>query len=103
MTFIISFSILLYLQDYLDVINDFPEFDKPSYFGLPENSERSAQRIVSGQVISQLKMLQKSDAKATKFDKEVWTNELGPILNLWKKVNQVYNPVFILTKLFVED
>ena len=102
MTFIILFSIFLYLQDYLDVVNDLPEFDKPSYFGLPENIERSAQRIVSGQVISQLKVLQRSDAKATKFDKEVWANELGPVLNLWKKLNQVYNQAFIFTKLFVD-
>lgn len=66
-----------------------PEFDKPSYFGLPENIERSAQRIVSNQVISQLKVLQRADAKASKFDKEVWANELGPVLNLWKKLNTV--------------
>jgi len=71
------------------VVQELPEFDKPSYFGLPENIERSAQRIVSGQVISQLKVLQRADAKASKFDKEIWANELGPILNLWKKLNSV--------------
>ena len=73
----------------MDVIEALPEFDKPSYFGLPENIERSTQRMVSQQVISQLKILQRSDAQASKFDKEVWASELGPILNLWKKVNQV--------------
>ena len=77
-------------QDYTDVITELPEFDKPSYFGLPENIERSAQRIISNQVISQLKILQRADTKANKFDKEVWANELGPILNLWKKLNQVH-------------
>lgn len=71
------------------MVQELPEFDKPSYFGLPENIERSAQRIVSGQVISQLKVLQRADAKASKFDKEIWANELGPILNLWKKLNSV--------------
>ena len=40
-------------------------------------------------MISQLKILQRSDTKANKFDKEVWANELGPVLNLWKKLNQV--------------
>lgn len=75
-------------RDYVDVITELPEFDKPSYFGLPENIERSAQRIISSQVISQLKILQRSDTKANKFDKEVWANELGPVLNLWKKLNQ---------------
>ena len=73
----------------MDAIEALPEFDKPAYFGLPENIERSTQRIVSQQVISQLKILQRSDAQASKFDKEVWASELGPILNLWKKVNQV--------------
>ncbi|KAK3100036.1 hypothetical protein FSP39_013759 [Pinctada imbricata] len=75
-------------RDYVEALEDLPEFDKPSYFGLPENIERSAQRIISSQVISQLKVLQRADVKASKFDKEVWANELGPILNLWKKLNQ---------------
>ena len=26
---------------------------------------------------------------ADKFDREQWTNELSPILTLWKKLNQV--------------
>ncbi|KAK6172722.1 hypothetical protein SNE40_016326 [Patella caerulea] len=77
--------------DYIEAIEALPEFDKPSYFGLPENIERSAQRIISSQVISQLRILQRADVKASKFDKEVWANELGPILNLWKKLNQGSN------------
>ena len=77
------------MQDYQEVITNLPEFDKPSYFGLPENIERSAQRIISTQVIAQLRILQRADVKASRFDKEVWGNELGPILNLWKNLNQV--------------
>lgn len=80
---------IMYVQDYVEAIEELPEFDKPSYFGLPENIERSAQRIISNQVIGQLKVLQRADAKANKFDKEIWATELGPILNLWKKLNQV--------------
>ena len=41
------------------------------------------------QVISQLKVLMRSDLEAHKFDKEKWSTELSPILNLWKKLNQV--------------
>ncbi|ESO93665.1 hypothetical protein LOTGIDRAFT_209197 [Lottia gigantea] len=78
-------------KDYIEAIEALPEFDKPSYFGLPENIERSAQRIISSAVISQLRILQRADVKASKFDKEVWANELGPILNLWKKLNQGSN------------
>ncbi len=66
-----------------------PEFDKPAYFGLPENIERSSQRMISGAVVSQLRVLKRADAKASKFDKDVWANELGPLLNLWKKLNTV--------------
>ena len=76
-------------QDFVEAIEALPEFDKPSYFGLPENIERSSQRIVSGNVISQLKILKRADVKASKFDKDVWATELGPILNVWKKLNQV--------------
>ncbi|CAL1541204.1 unnamed protein product [Lymnaea stagnalis] len=79
------------IRDYIEIIEALPEFDKPSYFGLPENIERSAQRMTSMSVISQLRVLQRSDAKANKFDKDVWATELGPILNLWKKVNQGHN------------
>ena len=31
----------------------------------------------------------RGDTTADKFDREQWTNELSPILNLWKKLNQV--------------
>ena len=41
-------------QDYVELINTFPEDDKPSFFGLPANIERSSQRIISSQVASYL-------------------------------------------------
>lgn len=31
----------------------------------------------------------RSDLEAYKFDKDKWSTELSPILNLWKKLNQV--------------
>ena len=77
------------MQDFVETINALPEFDKPSYFNLPENIERASQRNISSQVISQLRVLMRADAKASKFDKELWQNELGPLLNLWKRLNQV--------------
>ncbi len=73
----------------MEAIEALPEFDRPAYFGLPENIERSSQRMISSGVISQLRVLKRADAKANKFDKDVWANELGPILNLWKKLNTV--------------
>lgn len=52
------------------------------------------------QVISQLKILMRSDVIAHKFDREKWSNELSPFLNLWKKLNQVC--VFLMC-LLVDD
>lgn len=44
---------------------------------------------LSTQVISQLRILGRSVTAGCKFDREIWSNELSPILNLWKKLNQV--------------
>jgi len=66
-----------------------PEADSPSYFGLPENIDRSSQRMSSSSVITQLKILKRADTRAAKFDREVWSAELNPILTLWKKLNTV--------------
>uniref|UniRef100_H2ZEZ5 Uncharacterized protein n=1 Tax=Ciona savignyi TaxID=51511 RepID=H2ZEZ5_CIOSA len=73
------------IKDYIDVIEKLPEDDLPSYFGLPANIERSAQRVNSQRVISQLKTLMRSVEAGAK---EAWQSELGPILQLWKKLNQ---------------
>ena len=83
------------LKEFIEAIEALPEFDKPSYFGLPENIERSSQRMESSAVITALKILKRADTKASKFDKDVWATELGPVLNLWKKLNTV-NSIYIL-------
>nr|XP_026693267.1 cytoplasmic dynein 2 heavy chain 1-like isoform X1 [Ciona intestinalis] len=76
------------IRDYIDAIEMLPEDDLPSYFGLPANIERSAQRVNSQRVISQLKILMRTVEAGAKFDREAWQSELGPILQLWKKLNQ---------------
>ncbi|KAK2847119.1 hypothetical protein Q5P01_010118 [Channa striata] len=76
------------ILDYRSVIENLPEDDKPAFFGLPANIERSSQRIISSQVISQLRVLSRSVATGSKFDRELWSNGLSPVLNLWKKLNQ---------------
>jgi dynein heavy chain 2 len=40
-------------------------------------------------VISQLRVLMRSESTGDKFDRELWTAELNPLLALWKKLNQV--------------
>ncbi|KAM8977653.1 cytoplasmic dynein 2 heavy chain 1 [Pelodytes ibericus] len=79
------------IMDYRSVIESLPEDDKPGFFGLPANIARSSQRIISTQVISQLRTLSRSVTAGSKFDRELWSNELSPVLNLWKKLNQNSN------------
>ncbi|XP_034460809.1 cytoplasmic dynein 2 heavy chain 1 isoform X1 [Hippoglossus hippoglossus] len=76
------------ILDYRSMIEHLPEDDRPAFFGLPANIERSSQRIISSQVISQLRVLSRPVATGSKFDRELWSNGLSPVLNLWKKINQ---------------
>ncbi|KAG2456324.1 DYHC2 protein, partial [Polypterus senegalus] len=80
-------SLKITYEDYRNVIESLPEDDKPGFLGLPANIDRSSQRIISSQVISQLRILNRSVTAGSKFDREIWTNELSPVLNLWKKLN----------------
>ncbi|XP_013915709.1 PREDICTED: cytoplasmic dynein 2 heavy chain 1 [Thamnophis sirtalis] len=79
------------ILDYRHVIESLPEDDKPDFFGLPANIARSSQRMISSLVISQLRILSRSVTAGCKFDREIWSNELSPVLNLWKKLNQNSN------------
>ncbi|XP_063807614.1 cytoplasmic dynein 2 heavy chain 1 isoform X2 [Pseudophryne corroboree] len=93
MTFPLSISLpnSSSIMDYRSVIEGLPEDDKPAFFGLPANIARSSQRMISSQVISQLKILSRLVTAGSKFDRELWSNELSPVLNLWKKLNQNSN------------
>ncbi|XP_075347137.1 cytoplasmic dynein 2 heavy chain 1 isoform X3 [Mycteria americana] len=79
------------ILDYRNIIESLPEDDKPDFFGLPANISRSSQRMISSQVISQLRILSRSVTAGCKFDREIWSTELSPVLNLWKKLNQNSN------------
>uniref|UniRef100_A0A803SUA0 Dynein cytoplasmic 2 heavy chain 1 n=1 Tax=Anolis carolinensis TaxID=28377 RepID=A0A803SUA0_ANOCA len=81
-------SLKITYEDYRHVIESLPEDDKPDFFGLPANIARSSQRMISSLVISQLRILSRSVTAGCKFDREIWSNELSPVLNLWKKLNQ---------------
>uniref|UniRef100_A0ABM5FWF4 Cytoplasmic dynein 2 heavy chain 1 n=2 Tax=Agamidae TaxID=81953 RepID=A0ABM5FWF4_9SAUR len=79
------------ILDYRHVIESLPEDDNPDLFGLPANIARSSQRMISSLVISQLRILSRSVTAGCKFDRDIWSNELSPVLNLWKKLNQNSN------------
>ncbi|OON23868.1 ATPase family protein, partial [Opisthorchis viverrini] len=76
------------LKDYTTLIESLPDYDQPSNFNLPTNIDRSAQRSAANRVIAQLRLLGRTVGKTSKFDKVLWSQELGPILVLWKKLNQ---------------
>ena len=71
------------LQEFVGTIQRVPEIDNPDIFGLPVNIDRSVQRFNSNQVVSGLKGLAAASAQETRFDKEKWTEQLGPICQLW--------------------
>lgn len=45
--------------------------------------------LFDAQVISQLRVLSRSVATGSKFDRELWSTGLSPVLHLWRKINQV--------------
>lgn len=77
--------------DYINTVMGLPEEDEPAYFGLPANINRSAQRSVSAKVIHHLKVLMRLESLTDKFDRQLWSRELKPVLILWAKLNQGKN------------
>jgi len=67
------------VQDFVQAIQKVPEIDNPDIFGLPSNIDRSVQRFNSNIVLLGLKGLAAAGAQELRFDKEKWTEQLGPI------------------------
>ncbi|KAJ9578979.1 hypothetical protein L9F63_024918, partial [Diploptera punctata] len=59
-------------QAHINAIQQLSDTDKPAYFGLPANVQRSWQRITSREVINKLKALMRSTEKFKKFNREEW-------------------------------
>ncbi|KAJ3025524.1 UNVERIFIED_CONTAM: Cytoplasmic dynein 2 heavy chain 1 [Siphonaria sp. JEL0065] len=74
-------------SEFMKVINELPETDNMSMFGLPANIDRALQGLHSAAVLNQLKALRNSSIQGEKIDKERWSKELMPFLLLWKKLN----------------
>jgi len=69
------------------VVSSLNDTDPPSLFCLPDNMERSLQRTTSSNVIKQLRALSAVDVAASKYDREKWRAQLGPILELWQQMS----------------
>jgi len=75
-------------REYTGIISQVPEADVPGLFGLPANIDRSVQRFNSAAVIGQLKQLAAVGAEELRFDKQRWTQKLGPLCQLWGNLYQ---------------
>ena len=87
-------------QDYVKIIQEIPDADQPSLFGLPENIDRTLQKTTSQQLISQLKSFRQIHIVGKKVDRDILTRDLGPFLQLWKKLttgNDILNRKLIPT------
>ncbi|OMJ92391.1 hypothetical protein SteCoe_4833 [Stentor coeruleus] len=71
-------------KEYIKLIDGLSDVDSPKLFGLPLNINRSVQRFNSANVIKQIKQLSAISHEDIKFDREQWSEKLGPISNLWK-------------------
>ena len=58
-------------------LSQLPDTDAPFTFSLPDNIERSLQRVTSSGVIRQLRALSTLDAEANKFDREKWRAQVS--------------------------
>ena len=90
-------------ETFRKVISQLQDIDSPFIFNLPDNIERSLQRLTSALVIKQLKALSAHSTNTSKFDKDLWRAQvtsfqiilvsfqllyfclqLSPVLDLWQ-------------------
>jgi dynein heavy chain 2 len=69
----------------LEVISSLPDVDAPYLFALPDNIERSVQRVTSSNVVATLKSMVSIAALAGDFDREAWSSRIGPLADAWEK------------------
>ena len=77
------------IRDMMSVISKLSDVDSPEIFGLPMNIDRSVQRFNSQKILLALKQLQSISSEDLKFNKEKWTEQLGPLLKLWESLIRV--------------
>ena len=70
-------------EEYQSIINQLPDVDEPSLFGLPPNIERVVQQANSAKITSQLKTMATADVAASGWDRERMALQLDPVLRLW--------------------
>ncbi len=81
------------LRDYKDVIEALSDTDTPKFFGLPANIDRSAQIVLSNQVVAQLKVLKRSSNTllSSKMRKDVLKSQFKPVWKLWEALKKNFS------------
>ncbi len=73
-------------KDYTDLIQQLPDVDIPTLFYLPANIDRALQKTNSVKVINSLKLLTVTLDAGMRFNRDKWSTELTPLLQLWQKL-----------------
>ena len=76
-------------QDYLDTVESLGDNDEAGWFGLPENIDHVVKKVAADEVVAMLKRLKVAATKSCRFDRELCTEELSPVLRTWKKLYSV--------------
>lgn len=80
------------MRDYKDLIEKLPDTDNPRFFGLPLNIDRSAQIVISNQVVAQLKVLKRSNHQSgKKMEKDALKSQFKPLWKLWEALKKNFN------------
>eukprot|EP00826_Nyctotherus_ovalis_P001546 TRINITY_DN10251_c0_g1_i1.p1 TRINITY_DN10251_c0_g1~~TRINITY_DN10251_c0_g1_i1.p1 ORF type:complete len:204 (+),score=27.23 TRINITY_DN10251_c0_g1_i1:278-889(+) len=77
------------MRSMMSLVSKLPDVDSPEIFGLPMNIDRSVQRFNSQKILLALKQLQSISSEDLKFNKEKWSEQLGPLLKLWESLVKV--------------
>eukprot|EP00898_Chlorokybus_atmophyticus_P001659 jgi/Chlat1/2494/Chrsp175S08714 len=73
--------------DYITAIQALPDDNSPELFGLPANTERTAQQANASAVLAKLKTLLVSRSVTEGvFEREAWSQRLAPVLKQWEKL-----------------
>lgn len=73
-------------KSFRKILSHLPDVDAPYFFCLPDNIERSLQRTNSAILIKQLRILSSSNTEGSKYDRDIWRAQLGPVLDLWQQL-----------------
>lgn len=73
-------------QDWQAYVATLPDTDAPEVFGLPANIERAVALGSSKGLLTALRQMGTAQAVAAAFDRQVWADQLQPLLKLWDQL-----------------